>query len=230
VSRWRSSNTGALPAATSDFVGRERELEKIATLLLDSARLITLIGVGGIGKTRLATEAVHRYQKARRVPVYWVRLARLSKGSDATAIEDEVAQAIVDADFSGRSAWAALVDTLTRSDAVGRTLQTVLVMDNCEHVLDGTGRLIAELLEEVPGLTVLATSRETIGWVDEQLLPVGSLPQEQALTLFRKRAELTGHAVAEDQLALADSICRHLHTTRCISGWRRPGCRASRCR
>ncbi|WP_433194646.1 helix-turn-helix transcriptional regulator [Nocardia sp. CA-107356] len=207
----RSSNTGALPAANSDFVGRERELEKIVTLLLDSARLITLIGAGGIGKTRLATEAVHRYQKARRVPVYWVRLARLSKGSDATAIEDEVAQAIVDADFSGRSAWAALVDTLTRSDAVGRMLQTVLVMDNCEHVLDGTGRLIAELLDEVPGLTVLATSREAIGWVDEQLLPVGSLPQDQALTLFRKRAELTGHTVAEDQLALADSICRHLH-------------------
>ncbi|MFD0361304.1 LuxR C-terminal-related transcriptional regulator [Nocardia sp. GCM10030253] len=207
----RSSGIGALPAATSDFVGRERELEKIATLLLDSARLITLIGSGGIGKTRLATEAVHRYHKARRVPVYWVRLARLSKASDATAVEDEVAQAIVDADFSGRSAWAALVDTLTRSDAVGRKWQTILVMDNCEHVLDGAGRLIAELLDAVPGLTVLATSREAIGWVDEQLVPVGALPREQALTLFRKRAELAGHAIADDQLTLADSICRRVH-------------------
>ncbi|MFE7802465.1 LuxR C-terminal-related transcriptional regulator [Nocardia sp. NPDC057440] len=207
----RSSSIGALPAAASDFVGRERELEKIATLLLDSARLITLIGSGGIGKTRLATEAVHRYHRARRVPVYWVRLARLTKGADATAIEDEAAQAIVDADFSGRSAWAALVDTLTRSDAVGRKWQTILVMDNCEHVLDGVGGLIADLLDAVPGLTVLATSREAIGWVDEQLVPVGALPREQALTLFRKRAELTGHAIRDDQLALADSICRHMH-------------------
>src|SRR5262245_24097487 len=135
-----SSSLGSLPSAASDFVGRERELDKIAELLLDSARLITLIGSGGIGKTRLATEAVHRYHKARRVPVHWVRLARLASGADVSAVEDEVAQAIVDADFSDRSVWAALVDTLTRSDAVGHRLQTILVMDNCEHVLDGAGR------------------------------------------------------------------------------------------
>ncbi|MEV5835329.1 AAA family ATPase [Nocardia sp. NPDC052112] len=206
-----SPSLGSLPTTVSDFVGRERELDKIAKLLLDSARLITLIGSGGIGKTRLATEAVHRYHKARRVPVRWVRLARLASDADISAVEDEVAQSIVDADFSDRSVWEALVDTLTRSDAVGHRLQTVLVMDNCEHVLDGAGRLIDELLDAVPGLTVLATSREAIGWVDEQLVPVGSLPREQALGLFRKRAELTGRAIADDQLALADSICRHVH-------------------
>ncbi|WP_329405552.1 LuxR C-terminal-related transcriptional regulator [Nocardia vinacea] len=205
-----SSSLGSLPTAVSDFVGRERELDKIAKLLLDSTRLITLIGSGGIGKTRLATEAVHRYHKARRVPVHWVRLARLAGGADKSAVEDEVAQAIVDADFSDRSVWAALVDTLTRSDAVGHRLQTILVMDNCEHVLDGAGRLIAELLDAVPGLTVLATSREAVSWVDEQLVPIGPLSREQALGLFRKRAELTGRAIADDQLALADSICRHV--------------------
>ncbi|MEV6279407.1 AAA family ATPase [Nocardia sp. NPDC051832] len=197
--------------AADDFVGRDRELDTISRLLLDSARLITLIGPGGIGKTRVAIEAVRRFYKARRVPVHWVRLARLSSRADAAAIEDEVAQAIVDADFSDRSVWTALVDTLTHADAAGSRSQTILVMDNCEHVLEGAGQVIAGLLDAVPKLTVLATSREVVGWVDERLVPIGSLPREQALTLFRNRVELTGRTIADDQLALADSICRHVH-------------------
>ncbi|WP_370011942.1 AAA family ATPase [Nocardia cyriacigeorgica] len=208
----RTARAGAPPAATSDFIGRERELEKIGTLLLGSTRLITLIGAGGIGKTRLATEAVHRFHKAKRVPVHWARLARLPHHADAAAIENELAQSLVHDDFSGRPAWDALADTLTRTDAVGRTLQTILVMDNCEHVLDGAGRVIADLIGAVPGLTVVATSREAIGWVDEHLVPVGSLSGEQALTMFRGRAELTGHTVAgEADRELAAAICRHVH-------------------
>lgn len=208
----RSPRTGAPPATTSDFIGRERELERIGTLLLGSARLITLIGAGGIGKTRLATEAVHRFHKAKRVPVHWVRLARLSRDADADAVEEELAQALVHDDFSGRPAWDALVDTLARTDAVGRTLQTILVMDNCEHVLDGAGSVIADLIGAVPGLTVVSTSREAIGWVDEHLVPVGSLTPEQALTLFCGRAELTGHTVASDaDRRAAEEICRRVH-------------------
>ncbi|NEW41543.1 LuxR family transcriptional regulator [Nocardia cyriacigeorgica] len=208
----RSPRVGAQPATASDFIGRERELEKIATLLLGSTRLITLIGAGGIGKTRLATEAVHRYHKAKRVSVHWVRLARLPRGADAAAVENELAQSLVSDDFSGRPAWDALADTLTRTDAVGRTVQTILVVDNCEHVLEGAGRVIADLIGAIPGLTVVATSREAIGWVDEYLVPVGSLSGEQALTMFQKRAELTGHSVsgtADHDLATA--ICRRVH-------------------
>ncbi|MEU7767974.1 LuxR C-terminal-related transcriptional regulator [Nocardia sp. NPDC049190] len=198
-------------AATNGFVGRGPELDKISALLVGSARLITLVGPGGIGKTRLATEALGRFGRARRAPVFWVRLARVAKGADAVAIEEEAAASVVEADFSGRSGWDALVDTLTRTDAAGRNLQTVLVMDNCEHVLADTGGLITELLEAVPGLTILATSREAIGWVDEHVVVVPPLTRQQAVTLFRQRAELTGHPIVEqDEVATAGLICRRV--------------------
>lgn len=198
------------PAAAGEFVGREDELARIGVLLSDTARLVTLVGPGGIGKTRLAAEAARRFGKARRRPVYWVRLARLSRDADVVAVTDEVALAVGAFDHAGRSTWQVLVDEFTNTDAVGHDLQTVLVMDNCEHVLIGAGQLIAELLEAVPGLTVLATSRAAIGWVDEQILTVPPLTSRQAVTLFRQRAEMTGHPLTDDQFGTAARICRRV--------------------
>ncbi|MFX0574442.1 LuxR C-terminal-related transcriptional regulator [Nocardia nepalensis] len=98
------------------------------------------------------------------------------------------------------------------TDEMGRTLQSVLVMDNCEHVLEGAGQVIAELLEAVPGLTILATSREAVGWVDEHVEAVPALSQQQALALFRQRAAFTGRPVVDsDDVAKATLICRHMH-------------------
>ncbi|WP_175611299.1 NB-ARC domain-containing protein [Mycobacterium sp. SP-6446] len=195
-----------------DFVGRERELERVRTLLVGSTRLVTLIGAGGIGKTRLATEVARTYRLARRVPIFWAWLARLAKGADEPAITDALAQSVVDMDFSNRSAWDALTEALNRRDAAGRSPQTILVLDNCEHVLTGLAGVVTALLEAVPGLTILATSREPIGWVDEQLVQVPPLSQKEALLFFRRRVELTGHSiVGKSQVALANSICRHMH-------------------
>lgn len=197
---------------TEGFVGRGPELDRISTLLLGSARLVTLVGSGGIGKTRLATEAVNRFRKAKQITVHWVRLARLSRGCGTAAVEEEAAAAVAGTDFSDRSAWDAIVDTLTKPGPAGNPMPTILVLDNCEHVLEDVGRFIVDLLEAVAELTIVATSREAIGWVDEHVVEVPPLTRQQALALFRQRAEFTGHSVDDgEQLAMARLVCRHVH-------------------
>lgn len=203
-----------VPGPAHGFIGRDGELERICTLLLGSVRLITLIGAGGIGKTRLTAEAVRRFSQANAegIRVHWVRLARLAMGSDAAAVEEEIAHVVVEADMSGRSARDALVDALTRSDSRGRVPHTVLVLDNCEHVLAGAAGVVADLLDVVPELTVLATSREPLGWVDENLITVPPLSDGHALTLFHHRAELAGRPVTgKGQTATAAEVCRRIN-------------------
>jgi predicted ATPase/DNA-binding CsgD family transcriptional regulator len=86
------------------------------------------------------------------------------------------------------------------------------LLDNCEHVLAGAGAVIADVFDATPGLTILATSREPIGWIDEQLEAVPPLSAKQSLGLFRQRAELAEHPITEaDQVKLAQQICVHMH-------------------
>ncbi|MFC9432378.1 ATP-binding protein [Nocardia sp. NPDC057030] len=208
----KTSRTSSDAVVTSDFVGRKSELEATSSLLSNMVRLVTLLGPGGIGKSRLAIEATARFRKASRVPVYWVGLARLPTGADVAAIEAELAHAIVPSDFSGRTDLAAVVDTLTRVDAVGSALQTVLVLDNCEHVLDAAAEVIEVLLEAIPGLSIVATSREAIGWVDERVVRIPPLAAEDGLALFRGRAELAGYPLTDvDAVKTAGEICQHMH-------------------
>jgi predicted ATPase/DNA-binding CsgD family transcriptional regulator len=201
-----------LPPVRGGFVGRERELDRVGALLMGPARLVTLIGSGGIGKTRLAEEAARRLQRARRTPVFAVRLARLSKGADATAVREAVTAAVLVGGFVGASAWEGAVRRLSPLDAAGRVVDTVLLLDNCEHVLAGVGAVVADLLDAVAGLTILATGRQPVGWIDEQLVTVPALSAKDSLELFRQRAELAGHPITEPgQVALAQQICRHMH-------------------
>jgi DNA-binding CsgD family transcriptional regulator len=127
-------------------------------------------------------------------------------------VQDAVTGPVLVNGFHGASPWDGLVQTLSREDAAGRVVQTLLTVDNCEHVLAGAGPVIADLLDAVPGLTVLATSREPVGWIDEQLVMVPPLSGKQSLELFRQRAELAEHPITEPgQLNLAKQICRHMH-------------------
>jgi predicted ATPase/DNA-binding CsgD family transcriptional regulator len=176
------------------------------------ARLVTLIGSGGIGKTSLAEEAARRLHRARHTPVFAVRLARLPTGADAAVVKEAITAAVLVEGFFGASTWDGAVQRLSPLDAAGRVVDTVLLMDNCEHVLAGAGAAIVDLLDAVPGLTIVATSREPIGWIDEQLVTVPPLSAKQSLELFRQRAELAGHAVNEPgQVGLARQICEHMH-------------------
>ncbi|GGL01804.1 ATP-binding protein [Nocardia jinanensis] len=201
----------AAPGAVNEFVGRTDEMRRIASLLADSVRLLTVIGPGGIGKTRLVAEALSRLEGQPR-QVYWVRLDRLARDADAAAIEDELARAVIGADFSGRSAREAMVDTLRAMAGPGRALPVVLVLDSCEHVLDSAAAVTAELLEAFGELTVVVTSRTQLGWVDEYLVPVPPLSRQQAVTLFRGRAAVAGHPADDPaQLPIVEEICRHLH-------------------
>jgi predicted ATPase/DNA-binding CsgD family transcriptional regulator len=207
-----SGDPAGLPPVGGGFVGRERELDRAGALLMGPARLVTLIGPGGIGKTRLAEEAARRLHRARHTPVFAVRLARLPKGADAAAVREAVTAAVLVEGFIGASAWDGAVQRLSPLDGAGRVVPTLLLVDNCEHVLAGVGAVITELLDAVPGLTILATSREPIGWIDEQLEAVSPLSATQSLELFRQRAELAEHPITETgQIALAEQICGHMH-------------------
>jgi DNA-binding CsgD family transcriptional regulator len=201
-----------LPPVGGGLVGRERELDRIGALLMGPARLVTLVGSGGIGKTRLAEEAARRLHRARHTAVWCARLARLHKGSDAVAVREAVTAAVLLEGFVGASAWDAAVQRLSPVDGAGRLVNTLLVVDNCEHVLPGLGTVVADLLDAAPGLTVLATSREPVGYIDEQLVTVPPLTPTQSLELFVQRAELAGRPITEPaQVAFAQQICQRMH-------------------
>ncbi|MFI5541857.1 LuxR C-terminal-related transcriptional regulator [Nocardia sp. NPDC051900] len=154
-------------------------------------------------------EALRRHGR-RPNPVYWVGLARLVRGAHVDVIAEEVMRSTGVVDVSGRSVRKCVEGVLAGDDRP-RGRGAVLVMDNCEHVLDAVGPLIVGLLQAVPGLTVIATSREPVGWVDEHILTVRPLTVSNAVELFRRRAKIIGRPVSDDpeQLAVTEEICRH---------------------
>jgi predicted ATPase/class 3 adenylate cyclase/DNA-binding CsgD family transcriptional regulator len=191
-----------LPAQLTSFVGRRAELTEVRQLVADN-RLVTLAGAGGVGKTRLAlqvaTEMVDEFDGG----VWNVDLAPVPH---ADVVPVAVARALGLPDQPGRST----IETLTRFIGNQRML---VVLDNCEHLLDASASLVTELLGACPDLTLLTTSREPIGVAGEVSWRVPSMSlADDAVELFADRARRVrpDFRVTDDNAKAVSDICGQL--------------------
>src|SRR5438445_1404640 len=199
------------PVQLTTFIGREREIAAVDDLL-KSTRLVTLTGVGGAGKTRLAAEVAARVT-LRFEASAWVDLASLS---DPALVAELVAATLGYREEGGRSAVQTMVHRLCECE-------TFLIFDNCEHLVDACAEVAETLLKGCPSVRILATSREALGVPGEQawLVPPLSLPagttaaevlSSEAGRLFLERARAVRPAFSlGDASAIAVAqICRRL--------------------
>jgi predicted ATPase/DNA-binding CsgD family transcriptional regulator len=210
-----SRRTGNLPADVTKFVGRRGELAEIKAML-EQARLVTLIGMGGVGKTRLALRVAADAQRAFPDGAWLVELAGLR---DPGLVGHAVAAAL------GLRQQATAWSLASLSDLIDER-QLLLVLDNCEHVLDATAVLAATLLRACPGLRILTTSRqplridgehcvevEPLATPDRDIpLSVARVAGSDAVSLFVDRAAAVqpGFRLDENNAAAVASICRRL--------------------
>lgn len=200
------------PLPLTSFVGRQRELADVTTLLA-SARLVTLTGAAGCGKTRLALRLAAESGRNYADGVHWVDLAR---NTDPSLVPQTVARSLQLAEARGRPALEGLLDALQRR-------RLLLVLDNCEHVLAACQQLARALLAATE-ISILATSRAPLGVAGERRFPVSplSLPptgcaplelaQFEAIQLFveRARAILPDFALTAGNADAVAGICRRL--------------------
>jgi predicted ATPase/class 3 adenylate cyclase len=184
-----AERTGNLPLQVSSFIGRARELDQTAAALSE-ARVVTLTGAGGVGKTRLALQVAGQVAP-RFGDGAW--LCELAPVRDVAAVDDAVAAVFSVTAPAGQSTSETLVEFM-------RSKQLLLVLDNCEHLLEGAAALADVLQRSCERLVILATSREGLGIEGERLVPVPPLAvpradadltaitQAEAVRLFAERA------------------------------------------
>lgn len=221
VHRPEAAAPSRLPARLTSFVGRDRELDRVADLLA-SSRLVTVVGSGGAGKTRLSLEAATRHRAYERGRVWFAPLAGVSPG-------DQLADAVLGALSSkdGRLYDGAQAPRTTPVDRLAELFdggEAVLVLDNCEHLVQAAAEFAEELLDRLPRLRILATSREALALTGEALCPLGPLqlpapshePAEAgdsaAVRLFVDRAVAVrpDFTLDDTTTAAAVEICRRL--------------------
>lgn len=210
------SLSGVMPHPRTRFIGREGECERARVALLhDAVALLTLTGPGGVGKTRLALAISTNVAKSFSDGVVWVDLSLLT---DPAPIRATIATALGLVSAPGRPIAEQLASHL-------QTRQTLLILDNCEHLLTHVAEVVAHLLEMCPALQILATSRAPLRVRGEQVLPVEPLPlppaeltlqqaiaENPAVRLFLDRSQAANSASTSSpvQLPVIAALCRHL--------------------
>lgn len=206
---WSRTN---IPTVLTSFIGRKREIAEIQQLLA-STHLVSLVGAGGCGKTRLALRVTAELSDQYSGGIYWVKLARLA---DSILVPQAVAKALNVVEQAGTP----LMDTLLESF---RDMQMLLVLDNCEHLLGACAQL-AEAFGGCPNLRVLATSREPLGVIGETLYPVlplalpaahlsvDEIRRVESVQLFVERARsiLPTFGLTAENAETVSAICRDL--------------------
>ncbi len=222
VNRWESGRTrvspavlrriaelediqAVLPVVPSAFVGRETEIDAIVALLA-SARMVSLVGVGGAGKTRLAAEVAKRFGSSA-VRVVFVALDSVT---DPVLVDARVAVALGLRDRAGTSPGEAVVRALAADPAL-------LVLDGAEHVVadragNGVARLAERILTDTTDTRVLVTSRRLLGVPGDQVWPVPALRPDEAMRLFtaRARERVPGFELTEELARPVAELCRRL--------------------
>jgi predicted ATPase/class 3 adenylate cyclase len=202
-----------LPLQVTTFVGRDAEIAEVAAALSEM-RVVTLTGVGGVGKTRLAVQIAAEF-----LPEFGngVWLCELGPVSDASGVADVVATTLSVQLRPGGDVTESIV-------AAVRDRSVLLVLDNCEHLIVPAARLVDAIVRACPGVRILATSREGLGVAGERLMLVRSLavPDEDAspdalvgcdaarLFVDRATAARRGFAVTADNAPAIAQICRRL--------------------
>ncbi len=190
-----------LPLQLTSFVGRETEIQRIVDLL-GPHRLVTLVGTGGVGKSRLALQVgadlLDRYQDG----VWFIELAPLS---DGTLILNEIAPLFGVQASGDRPLLEALLGAL-------RPKHALLIIDNCEHLVDPAAEIIEKVLRGSPQIRILATSREALKIAGETVHRVASLDEESGIALFADRAKAAADSfeLTEENAVTVGKICRRL--------------------
>ena len=206
---------GNVPAPLGELVGRGTEMAQLRELL-SCSRLVTLSGIGGIGKTTLATHAARELRRDFPEGVWLVELADLR---EAALLVDVVSAALGIRHQPGRSPAEAVVDFLAPR-------QVLLVLDNCEQLIDDVAKLVDALLRDCPRLHILTTSREVLDIGGEAVLALSPLPcpaaggdqtvrtlagyEAVALFVERARVVLPGFALTQANAAAVARICTRL--------------------
>ncbi|ONI79016.1 hypothetical protein ALI144C_29165 [Actinosynnema sp. ALI-1.44] len=213
------NNGTKLPAQLTSFVGRLHEMTELEALL-GRDRLITIVGPGGAGKTRLATEAAARTANR----VWFVHLAGLREAVDVP-VALASALGLGDSRLSEKpQVWHPQTDVMTRLLEALADRSELIVLDNCEHLVSAVAHLAETLLASCPRLRILATSREPLTIIGETLVPLGplDLPEENAsaeqavrsaavqLFLDRARSVRPGFTVDETNVGSVVAVCRQL--------------------